>query len=88
MEYRITASDLARRLGDILGQVRYRGDVFLVERHNRPIARITPVANAESPSVRDALAAWTGAGEPDSDFAEVLDLVGKMDAPARDPWDS
>lgn len=30
---RISASELARRLGDILGRVRYRSETFVVERH-------------------------------------------------------
>jgi prevent-host-death family protein len=88
MEHRISASELARRLGDVLGRVRYRGDAFLVERHNRPIARISPVAGAARPSLRDALAAWAAAGEPDPGFADDLEQVGALDRAAGNPWDS
>jgi len=88
MEHRISASDLARHLGDVLGRVRYRGEAFLVERHNVAIARITPVTDATRPSLRDAMAAWMAVGEPDPGFADDLELVGKLDRPADDPWDS
>lgn len=51
MERLITASLLARRLGDILGRVRYAGETFLVERHNVPVARIGP-ANTDPRTTR------------------------------------
>ena len=43
MEHRITATDLARRLGDVLARVRYRGDTFVIERNGDAVARVTPV---------------------------------------------
>lgn len=88
MEHRISASDLARHLGDVLGRVRYRGESFLVERHNVTIARITPVTGTARLSLRDAVAAWMAAGEPDPGFADDLELVGRLDRPADNPWDS
>src|SRR3990172_5706358 len=39
MEHRISAKDLARRLGDVLGRVRYRGDSFVVDRNGEAVAR-------------------------------------------------
>ena len=39
MDVRITASELARRVGDVLGRVRYRGDSFTVLRNGEPVAR-------------------------------------------------
>jgi len=38
----ISATDLARRLGDVLGKVRYRGDSFIVERKGTPVAEFGP----------------------------------------------
>ena len=86
MEHRISASELARRLGDVLGRVHYRGDAFLVERHHVPIARITPVTGAARPTLRDAMAAWMDAGEPDPPGARsprplVAGLLGLVGAP-------
>ncbi len=81
MEQRISASELARRLGDVLGRVRYRGEAFLVERHHVPIARIMPVTDAPRPTLRDAFAAWMAAGEPDASFADDIELVGTLDRP-------
>lgn len=88
MEQRISASELARRLGDVLGRVRYRGEAFLVERHNVAIARIMPVTGHSSPLLRDAMTAWMAVGEPEAGFADDLERVGGWDGPADDPWDS
>ena len=54
MEYRISATELARRLGDILGRIRYRSESFIVERNGKPVARIGPVGDSESIAVREA----------------------------------
>jgi hypothetical protein len=86
MTNRISASLLARRLGDILGRVRYRGEVFLVERHNTIIARVGPVP-ASAATVRDAATAWMSA-TADENFASDLGRVGEADAAPDNPWDS
>lgn len=84
---RISASELARRLGDILGRVRYRGEAFIVERHDVPIARIGPVPGAVRATLGDAAAAWMSA-PADPAFADDLERAGRADRPPRNPWDS
>jgi antitoxin (DNA-binding transcriptional repressor) of toxin-antitoxin stability system len=46
MEYRISATELSRRVGDVLGRVRFRGDSFVVDRNGDPVARISPLPGA------------------------------------------
>ncbi|MEX2153859.1 MAG: hypothetical protein WD825_11015 [Gemmatimonadaceae bacterium] len=84
---RISASELTRRLGDILGRVRYRGDVFLIERQDVAIAQIGPVAGAVKATLRDAALAWTSA-PADASFADDLERAGRADRPPSNPWDS
>jgi antitoxin (DNA-binding transcriptional repressor) of toxin-antitoxin stability system len=88
MEYRITATELARRVGSVLGRVRYRGDSFLVERNGEAVARVLPVAAASPASLAEALSAWRSAGEPEPEFAADLEGVGTLDRPPEDPWAS
>jgi prevent-host-death family protein len=88
MEHRISATDLARSLGDVLGRVRYRGDSFVIERNGAPVARLAPVAEGSPGTVREAVRAWREAGERDEDFADVLEQVGSADQPPEDPWGS
>jgi prevent-host-death family protein len=88
VEYRITATELARRVGDVLGRVRFRGDSFVVERNGEPVARVLPVPGASPTSLGEALAAWRSAGEPEPDFAADLERVGALDRLPDDPWAS
>lgn len=87
MQHPISATDLARRLGDILGRIRYRGDVFTVEKNGTPVASIGPVPGAAVVTLRDAAGAWIGADTRD-DFAEDLERVNAADRPPGNPWAS
>jgi prevent-host-death family protein len=77
MEGRISATELARRLGDVLGRVRYRGDSYVVERNGEPVARLVPLPGKATITLREALVSWRGAGRPDSGFAADLERVGE-----------
>lgn len=87
MDQRISATELARRLGDVLGRVRYRGDSFVVERNGEPVARLEPVAGSSATSLREGFAAWSLA-ERDSTFADDLERVNRADQPPDLPWAS
>jgi antitoxin (DNA-binding transcriptional repressor) of toxin-antitoxin stability system len=88
MEYRISATDLARRAGEVLGRVRYRGDSFVVDRNGDPVARISPVVGASTGSTRDFVDIWRAAGVPEASFADDLEAVGALDVPPELPWAS
>jgi len=88
MEHRISSTELARNLGDVLGRVRYLGDTFIVERNGDPVARLSPVPDASPSTVREALRAWGEAGEPDAAFARDLEWVEAADREPEDPWGS
>jgi prevent-host-death family protein len=88
MEHRISATELARRLGDVLGRVRYRGDTFLVERNGAPVARLVPAHEGAPGTVREAFAAWKATGDPDPSFADDLERIGRADREPDDPWAS
>jgi prevent-host-death family protein len=88
MEHRITATDLARRLGDVLGRVRYRGDTFVVERNGEPVACVAPVPGATAATALEAFRAWAEAAPADASFADDLERVGAADEPPLSPWAS
>lgn len=88
MERRISATELARRLGDVLGHVRYRGDSFVIERNGDAVARLVPLPEKSTVTIREALMAWRAAGPPDAAFAAALEAVGDADQPPDDPWGS
>ncbi len=88
METIVSATELARRLGDYLARVRYRRESFLIERNGKPVARVGPAVDAAPVTLSRALAIWCGAGPRDPGFAEDLEAVGDADLPPDNPWDS
>ena len=72
----------------MLGKIRYLGDTFVIEKSGDPIARMTPLEGASTVTLREALAAWRQAGEPDDEFADDLERVNSADRPPETPWDS
>jgi len=47
MEQRISATEVARRLGDVLERVRYRGGSFVIERNGSAMARLVPCLRSQ-----------------------------------------
>ena len=88
METRISATELARNLGDVLGRVRYRRDVFVIERNGEAVARLTPLAAGSGMSLAEALRAWREAAPVDPSFADDLERVNAADRAPRNPWAS
>ncbi len=88
METRISATDLARGLGDVLGRIRYRNESFIVERNGVPVARLVPVPGASPGAVGAALNAWRAGAAADRAFADSLARVRAADRPPVAPWDS
>lgn len=88
MEYRISATDLARRAGEVLGRVRYRGDSFVIDRNGDPVARISPVVGVSTGTARDFVETWRSVGAAEAAFAVDLEAVGADDVPPGLPWDS
>ncbi len=83
MEQTISATELARSLGDVLAKVRYRHDSFVVERNGTPVARLVPIETSRC-TVGEALRAWREVA--DHSFADALERIGFQDAPPANPW--
>ena len=86
MEIRITATELARKAGEVLAKVRFRRDVFIIERNGKPVARLIPSPLAAEANLGEGLRAWKEAGSTDSGFADDLERVNRADQPPTDPW--
>jgi antitoxin (DNA-binding transcriptional repressor) of toxin-antitoxin stability system len=88
MEHRISAAELARKLEEVLGRICSRRDSFVVERNGSPVARLVPLPEGPTASLRGGLAAWRAAGEPEPAFADDLERVGAADRPPENVWAS
>jgi len=85
---RISSTELARSIGDILGRVRYGRESFVVERNGKEVALLTPTSDASPKSLKEVLGAWIHAGPPDEEWANLLEQIGREDLPGQDPWES
>ena len=89
MEHTIQATELARKLGDVLSRVRYRRDSFVIKRNGKPVARVVPVEpDADEATLGEALAAWCDGASSDRAFADDLDAINASDKPPTDRWAS
>ena len=88
MEKTISATALARRLGDVLGRIRYRGESFVIERNGVAVARLVPTGANQDASVVEALRKWRETAEPEAEFAAALERIGAADREPGDPWGS
>ena len=53
MENRITATQLARSLSDVLSRVYYRGESFIIERNGETVATLKPPETRPSVTFRE-----------------------------------
>jgi len=84
MESHISATQLARRISDILNRVIYRGEAFIVERGGQPVCRIQP-AGATYCSLDDFIAVLQSAPKPDKRFWDDLEAIGKNQPRVPEP---
>jgi prevent-host-death family protein len=79
---KITATDLARRLSDVLNRVRYKNEEFLVERSGDPVAVIVPIRPKLDLTFGEFLHLLNAAPRPDGDFADDLERIQAAQPPA------
>ena len=86
---RLSATELARSLSDVLGRVRFRGERFVVERNGEPIATIAPLGHAPSVTLRDLASRLSESPLMDGDFADDLEALQRNQMVTGEPsWPS
>jgi antitoxin (DNA-binding transcriptional repressor) of toxin-antitoxin stability system len=77
---RLSATDAARRFSDLLDQVEYEGETFVVERRGRAVASISPAAAVSGRTVKELLRAQA----PDRGWPrELAELRGALEPEER-----
>ena len=89
MESHLSATEAARTFSDLLNRVRYRGEVFVVERGGEPVCRIVPVGPARR-TVADLARLFQAAPRPDAKFAKDLEKASYRQPSSLplNPWES
>jgi antitoxin (DNA-binding transcriptional repressor) of toxin-antitoxin stability system len=85
---RITSTELARNLSDILNRARYKGEQFIIERNGETVATLGP---AIKPITWREFVEWWANNRPDDKFADDLEAIhAEMNQPLPEPpeWPS
>ena len=89
METKITATELAKSLSDVLNRVRYRRESFLVERNGEAVAALTPSGPSSSVTLREVVAHFGNLEAPGEGFANDMEAVQSSQPKAKVPeWPS
>lgn len=84
---RVSATEAARNLSELLNRVRYRGESFDVVRGGSVVARLTPSATPLRATAKELLEALRLVGAPDEAFAADLERVqAEQPTLLEDPW--
>ena len=87
---RITATELARNLSDILNRIKYRGETFVVERNGEVVAVLEPPAKPpKKMTMREFVEVLANAPKPDPGFWDDVEWARKNQPPLDDDiWDN
>ena len=72
---RIAVAEAKRRFSDILGEVRYQGRRYVVERNGTPVAALVPLSDLPSASRNTGFLALAQAFQDAPEYADVLDEI-------------
>ena len=78
----LSATEAARRFSEVLDSVESGGESFVVVRHGRAVARITPDATGSGQALKEALRRH----RPDGAWADELRELRGSVGPGTDPW--
>ena len=72
---KVTATELARQLSDILNRIEYRGERFVIERNGKVIATLEPSPSPKQMTMEDFFEFLKHLPRPDPEFADDLEEV-------------
>jgi prevent-host-death family protein len=78
----LSATDASRRFSEVLDEVERDEESFVVVRHGRPVATISPANGGTGKELKEALRA----GGPDDAWAKELRELREGIEPVIDPW--
>ena len=75
MGIRISATEFARSLSDVLSRVYYKRETFLIERNGLPIAELIPTQATQRVTVREFAELLAEMPSTDDDFARDIEAL-------------
>ena len=89
MDTTISATELSRRMSDVLNRVKYKGERFVVRRNGEDIAVLLPLRHKPGITARELIAQVGNLKFPGGGFADALEAAQAAQPPAEMPeWPS
>jgi antitoxin (DNA-binding transcriptional repressor) of toxin-antitoxin stability system len=87
MSTKITATELAKRLSEVLNRITYRGEEFVIERNGDAVAKLTSPDQPAGADLMEFIDEWRGVPRPDDGFADDLAHIhATQGVVERDLW--
>jgi prevent-host-death family protein len=85
MSERITATRVLREFSELLNQVRYKSQSYIVERNGKPIARLVPVSDLKEAKklkeLKNLLSSLPSCSDDLQAFAKDLEKIARQQHP-------
>ena len=90
MEKKITATELAKSLSDILSRVHYQGETFVIERNGETVATLAPPESRTQVTFGELISRLKERHAPLEGFADDLEEIQASQPKVGPPpsWDS
>jgi antitoxin (DNA-binding transcriptional repressor) of toxin-antitoxin stability system len=75
MATKITATELAKNLSDVLSRAQYRGESFVIERNGEQVATLGPPELPRGPTLYELVQELRKLPRPDDRFADDLEEI-------------
>ena len=75
MATKITATELAKRLSEVLSRARYQRESFVIERNGEPVATLGPPEIPMGSTLEELVAELRELPRPDDRFADDLEEI-------------
>ena len=86
MEFHVSATEAASTFSDLLNRVRYRGEIFVIERGGEPVCRMTP-ARPTKFTMADLARLLESAPKPDAGYSKaVKKAIRDQPKLPKSPW--
>ncbi len=85
MESKISSTEAARHLGEVLSRVKHAGESFILTKSKKPLARLVPIRPARRSFGAEIMRALTELPY-DVGFADDLERLNRMDKLPENPW--
>lgn len=80
----VTATEAARRFGDLLAEIKHAGRPVEITKNGEAVATLQPVRRAGGMTLKEFAALWAD-GADDPSFADDLERINAADQPPANP---